>query len=240
MPPAHIPLNRQKIRAISLDLDDTLWPIVPVMLRAEQALSDCLRSAAPLTAALLQDVPRRLALRQQIQIEQAQIGHNLGALRLELIRQALQHNAENTALAQAAYEVFIVERMKVTMYDDAIPALDWLAQRFVLVAVSNGNADVQQVGLGSYFKAALSAQDFGIGKPDVRIFHAAAQAVGVAPDEVLHVGDDAEMDVLGGLQAGMQTVWLNRAGRDWAHAAQPHAMVHDLAQLCTLLASPQT
>jgi putative hydrolase of the HAD superfamily len=235
MPQTNSPLDLGKIRAISLDLDDTLWPVMPVMLRAEKALSDWLSSVAPMTAALLQDTTRRLALRQQIQREQPQIGHDLGALRRELIRQALQQNAEDTGLAQAAYAVFMIERMKVTLYDDAIPALDWLAQRYPLMAVSNGNADVHQVGLGAYFKSALSAQEFGIGKPDARIFHAAAQAVGVPPEAVLHVGDDSEMDVLGGLQAGMQTVWLNRAGKDWVHAAQPHAQVTDLAQLCALL-----
>jgi putative hydrolase of the HAD superfamily len=235
MPQTNSPLDLGKIRAISLDLDDTLWPVMPVMLRAEKALSDWLSSVAPMTAALLQDTTRRLALRQQIQREQPQIGHDLGALRRELIRQALQQNAEDTGLAQAAYAVFMIERMKVTLYDDAIPALDWLAQRYPLMAVSNGNADVHQVGLGAYFKSALSAQEFGIGKPDERIFHAAAQAVGVPPEAVLHVGDDPEMDVLGGLQAGMQTAWLNRTGRDWAHTALPHAQVTDLAQLCALL-----
>jgi putative hydrolase of the HAD superfamily len=228
-------LDIRKIRAISLDLDDTLWPILPVMLRAEKALSDWLSSSAPHTAALLQDAPRRLSLRQQIQRERPEIGHDLGALRRELIRQALQQHAEDTSLMEPAYAVFIEERMRVTLFDDARPALDWLVKHFPLIAVSNGNADVHQVGLGQYFKSALSAQDFGIGKPDPRIFHAAARAAGVSPDAVLHVGDDAELDVLGGLQAGLQTVWLNRQGQDWPHAEQPHAHVTDLAQLCALL-----
>jgi HAD superfamily hydrolase (TIGR01549 family) len=232
---APTPLDLSRIKAISLDLDDTLWPIGPVMLRAEKALSEWLAGPAPLTAKLMQDTARRLSLRQLIQREQPQIGHDLGALRRELIRQALQQHDEDTALASPAYEVFIAERMRVNLFDDAGPALDWLARHFALIAVSNGNADVHQVGLGRYFKSALSAQDFGIGKPDVRIFHAAASSIGVAPQAVLHVGDDAEMDVLGALQAGMQTVWLNRAGRNWEHAAQPHASVTDLAQLCALL-----
>jgi FMN hydrolase / 5-amino-6-(5-phospho-D-ribitylamino)uracil phosphatase len=235
MTQANTRLDLKKIKAITLDLDDTLWPIVPVMLRAEKALSDWLKLAAPMTAALMQDVPRRLALRQQIQRELPQIGHDLGALRRELIRRALQQNAEDTKLAEPAYQVFMSERMKVTLYEDAIPALDWLAQRFPLVAVSNGNADVRQVGLGAYFKASLSAQDFGIGKPDSRIFHAAALAVGVSTEAVLHVGDDAVMDILGALEAGMQTVWLNREGHDWTHEEHPHAKVTELTQLCAIL-----
>ena len=69
----------------------------------------------------------------------------------------------------------------------------------------------------------------------LRIFHAAAAAAGVPAHAVLHVGDDADLDVLGGLNAGMQTVWFNRVKHDWVHEAQPPASVTDLRQLCALL-----
>lgn len=228
-------LDMTKIRAITLDLDDTLWPIWPVIARAEQALQDWLRPLAPRTAAVLAIAEQRLALRQEIQRLRPDIGHDLGTLRREIIRQILHRSNEDAALVEPAYEVFYAERLKVELFDDARPALVWLAARFPLVAVSNGNADVQRVGLGEFFKGVLSAQEFGVGKPDPRIFHAAAAAAGVQPHEVLHVGDDAALDVLGGLNAGMQTVWVNRASLDWAHEARPHATVDDMTQLCTLL-----
>ena len=88
---------------------------------------------------------------------------------------------------------------------------------------------------GTSSKSIVVSGREGVAKPDPRIFHAAAQAAGVAPHEVLHVGDDPALDVLGGLAAGMQTVWVNREGRDWCHDAQPHASVQDLQQLCVLL-----
>lgn len=232
-------LDATKIKAISLDLDDTLWPIWPVIARAEQALQDWLRPHAPATAALLADTEQRLALRREVQQQRPEIGHDLRTLRQELIRLGLQRSGEDTALVASAYEVFIAERMRVELYEDARPALVWLAARFPLVAVSNGNADVHRIGIGEFFHADLSAQNFGIGKPDARIFHAAAQAAGARPNEVLHVGDDAALDVLGGLNAGMQTVWVNRAGHDWAHETlRPHATVDDMAQLCALLQAP--
>lgn len=229
-------LDTARIKAISLDLDDTLWPIWPVIGRAEQALQDWLRPLAPQTANLLADAEQRLALRREVQQQQPEIGHDLRALRQELIRLGLQRHGEDTALVEPAYEVFIAERMRVDLFEDARPALAWLAARYPVVAVSNGNADLHRVGLGEYFHAGLSAQSFGVGKPDPRIFHAAAQAAGVLPHEVLHVGDDAALDVLGGLGAGMQTVWVNRARHDWAHETlRPHATVDDMAQLCALL-----
>lgn len=231
-----ITLELGRIKAISLDLDDTLWPIWPVIARAEQALQDWLRPRAPKTSAWLADTEQRQALRREILAARPELGHDLRRLRQELIRAALQRHDEDTALVTLAYEVFIAERMRVQLFDDARPALAWLAQRFPVVAVSNGNADVQRIGLGRYFSAGFSAQEFGVGKPDPRIFHAAAEAVGVAPQEVLHVGDDARLDVVGALDAGLQTVWVNRDGQDWTHEVhRPHATVSDMSALCALL-----
>ncbi len=232
-------LDASRIKAISLDLDDTLWPIWPVIARAELALQDWLRPHAPNTAVWLADAEQRLALRREVQASRPEIGHDLRTLRQELIRRALQRHDEDTTLVEPAYEVFIAERMRVELYADARPALAWLAQRFPVVALSNGNADVQRIGLGEFFHAGFSAQEFGVGKPDARIFHAAAQAAGVLPQEVLHVGDDAALDVVGALDAGLQTVWVNRAGHDWAHDSHsPHAIVADMQQLCALLREP--
>ena len=45
-----------RIRAISIDLDDTLWPVWPAISRAEQVLLDWLHTHAPATAAALRDV----------------------------------------------------------------------------------------------------------------------------------------------------------------------------------------
>lgn len=233
-------LDITKIRAISLDLDDTLWPIWPTIARAEQALSDWLRQQAPKTADVFADPAARLQVRAHIVSTRPELGHNLSALRRESIRLALQRSGEDTALAEPAFEVFFAERMRVDLFADARPALAFLARRFPVVAVSNGNADVGRVGLGEFFVAGLSAQQFGVGKPDPRIFHAAAAAVGMQAADVLHVGDDAALDVLGGNNAGMQTVWVNRGEQVWAHEVQPDETVTDLTQLCALLraASP--
>ena len=179
--------------------------------------------------------PENAMLRQHVVRTQPEIGHDLSALRRESIRLALHRANEDTGLAEAAFEVFFTERMQVDLFDDARPALAFLAARFPLVALSNGNADVGRVGVGEFFMASLSAQEFGVGKPDPRIFHAAASSAGVASDDVLHVGDDAALDVLGGLGAGMQTVWVNRHEHLWSHEAQPHVTVATLSELCDLL-----
>jgi len=100
------------------------------------------------------------------------------------------------------------------------------------VALSNGNADVQRVGLGAYFSASLSAQQFGVAKPDPRIFEAAAAAAAVAPAEVLHVGDDVDTDVMGALNSGLQAVWVNREAKAWPHASPAPWTISSLHELC--------
>ena len=227
-------LDLTPIKAITLDLDDTLWPIWPTIEKAEQALHDWLALHAPQTAALLAQPAVRHEIREHVNGLHPELRHNLSALRGKSIRLALSRSGEDPGLAEAAFDVFFAARQRVTLFDDVVQALAFLARRFPLVALSNGNADIHRIGIGSYFKASLSAQQFGIGKPDPRIFHAAASAAGVQAHEVLHVGDDAALDVLAALACGMQTVWVNRTDQPWTHPIAPHETVTTLTELCDL------
>ena len=228
-------LDISKIKAIGLDLDDTLWPIWPTIERAEAQLQQWLSQRAPAAARLFSEPQARLQLREHVLATRPDLGHDMSAMRRECIRLALQRSDEDTGLAEPAFEVFFEYRMRVDLFADVVPALRLLAGRYPLVAISNGNADLARVGLAAHFSASMSAHLFGVGKPDARIFHAAAAAAGVSPEQVLHVGDDPLLDILGGLDAGMQTAWVNRFGHEWKHDPRPHASVTDLHQLCGLL-----
>jgi HAD superfamily hydrolase (TIGR01509 family) len=224
------------IQAITLDLDDTLWPIWPCIARAEQVLHTWLCERVPATAALYADPHARHTLREDTATQWPHHAHDLSVLRRESIRLALQRAGDDPSLAEPAFEIFFAERMRVDLFEDAISTLEWMAQRWPIWALSNGNADVGRVGLGAYFKGSVSARDVGVGKPDPKIFLAAAQAMQVAPANILHVGDDAALDVLGALAVGMQTVWVNRSEHLWSHTQHPHATVASLRELRDLLA----
>ena len=225
-------LNLKIVKAITLDLDDTLWPVWPAIERAEKALGNWLSQHAPGSAELFASRSARDDIRSHVVRTRPELSHNMSELRREAIRTALYRANENLLLADAAFEVFYAERNRVDLFDDAIFALKFLSVRFPIVALSNGNADIERIGIKAYFRANVSAQAFGVAKPDVRIFHAAAGAVDVAAADVLHIGDDAGLDVLGALNAGMQTVWLNRDDDPWTHAENPHMTVTSLTQLC--------
>lgn len=229
-------LDVSRIRAFTLDLDDTLWPVWPTIARAEAALQAWLGLYAPATATLCADKAVLREVRLRLNTARPDLAHDLSALRLMSIRQLLERAGDDPALAEAAFEVFFAERQRVDLFEDALPALEFLSSRFPVVALSNGNADVHRVGVGAHFHASVSAREFGVGKPDPRIFHAAAQAAGVDSAQVLHIGDDAHLDGVGALGAGMQLAWLNREGLPWAHAPlRPHATVSDLLGLCQQL-----
>lgn len=218
------------IRAITLDLDDTLWPIAPVIVRAEQGLQDWLTQHAPRTAALTPD--QRQACRRAVNAAHPHKQHDLSFLRREAIRACLSAASDDPALAEPAFEVFFALRQQVTFHPGKLDALARLATRYRLVALSNGNADIFQTEAAPYFASAISAQSFGVAKPDPRIFHAAAQAAGVSAHEVLHVGDDSHHDVQGARDAGMSAAWITPTESVWTHGAPEPLRFAHLADLC--------
>jgi putative hydrolase of the HAD superfamily len=227
-------LDVARVRGISIDLDDTLWPIWPTIERAEKALHDWLSDHTPMAAALFSSPSALREIREHMAASKPELKSDLSSLRRESIRLALYRAGENPLLADEAFEVFFAERQRVTLFEDARPALEFLAARFPLVSISNGNADLERIGLAPLFAATISAREFGVGKPDPRIFHAAAGALGLTPTELLHVGDDATLDALGALNAGMQAAWINRSDAMWPHELEPQVQVENLTELCEL------
>jgi len=230
-------LDVGRIRAITLDLDDTLWPLRPTIERAEAALRAWLDAHAPRAGALARDAAAQKAARRAVLAAQPDITHDLAAFRRETIRHLLRAADADTALAEPAFAAFNAERQRVTLFADALPALAWLSQRFAVIALSNGSADIGHIGIGQYFQGAVNAAQAGAAKPDARLFHAGARAAGAAPHEVLHVGDDPHLDGIGALRAGMQLAWVNRTQAAWPLdiAEQPHITISTLAELCERL-----
>lgn len=228
-------LDVARIEGISLDLDDTLWPVWPTIERAERELIRWLEERAPKTAAIWAAPGMAQALREATAKERADMAHDMSGMRRETIRSALRHGGEDLSLAEPAFDVFFAARQRVVLYDDALPALQWLSERYPLVAISNGNADIGLTGVGQWFKGAFSAQGFGSAKPHAPIFHAAAASIGLSPQAMLHVGDDAALDVVGALEAGMQAAWLVREEQEWAHGTRPQLVVSNLHALCVAL-----
>jgi putative hydrolase of the HAD superfamily len=224
-------------RAITLDLDDTLWPIAPAIERAEAALEAWLRAHTPRTAARWPLEARR-RLRDEVDAAHPELAHDFTRQRLITLEHMLRDGGDDVALVPQAFEVYFAARNDVEHYDDTLHALARLAARVPLAAISNGNADLQRIGLMHRFVFQLAAREHGRAKPAASIFHAACARLGYAPAEVLHVGDDPELDVVGAARAGLRTCWINRRDERWSHPeVEPDLHVEQLGALADWLDS---
>jgi putative hydrolase of the HAD superfamily len=186
------------VQAITLDLDDTLWPFAPIGARIEQVLHDWMREHSPATAAMY-PVEAMRELRERLYHAHPHLHHDLSALRRLTLHEALHTSGASLDLLEPAYEVFYAARNQVECYPDAIDALARIAARVPVAALSNGNADLERIGLAHHFAFQLGSREHGAAKPEASIFHAACTRLGVAPAQVLHVGDHADMDVAGAM-----------------------------------------
>jgi putative hydrolase of the HAD superfamily len=199
------------IKAVLFDLDDTLWPIVPVIKRAETVLYEWLAINAPTVTRLFTIEAlreRRLALLE----ENPRYQIDLRELRRAGLTEAFVTAGEDVGKVDPAIRIFSAARNQVTPFEDVLPTLSRLFGRVALGSVSNGVADLETIGLSHYFQASVAAHHFGCAKPDPAIFHAACDALGVAPHEALYVGDDLFIDVEGAQKAGLRAAWINREG----------------------------
>lgn len=196
-------------RAITLDLDDTLWPVWPAIDRAEAVLHDWLKEHAPRTAARY-DTDALREIRVATAKEHPEQAHDLSWLRRTSIAAALRSCDDDPELAGPAFELFFDHRQRVDLFDDVPSALARLSAHWPILALTNGNADLQRIGLSGHFVDMLGARQFGVGKPHATFFLAACERLQCAPADVLHIGDDWALDIEGAWGAGMPSVWVRR------------------------------
>ncbi len=225
-------------RGFTLDLDDTLWPIWPVIERAELELHRWLQRHAPRTAAQF-DIPALRRLRDTVAEDFPEQAHDFSWLRHRAIEQALSAAGEDLELARPAFHHFFHWRQQVVLFDDAEAALVALQARGPILALTNGNADLKAVGLDRYFVGILSARMHGRGKPHVDFFHTGCAQLGLPPQDVLHIGDDWALDIEGAHRAGQPSAWVHRGqtaakpldtpARPWFEGATLQDLVSALA-----------
>jgi 2-haloalkanoic acid dehalogenase type II len=202
------------ILALTLDLDDTLWPVLPALERADQAVDAWLRRHHP-DVARAWPIAAMRALRMQVATERLDLAHDFTSQRQLTLRQAFAACGVDDAPIETLWEIYFAARNSVELYPDSLPALQRITARWPLASLTNGNADLQRIGIHAHFVHHICARDSGVAKPDPRIFLAAAERLGVAPEQILHVGDDPAMDMAGARDAGLRTAWINREGLPW-------------------------
>jgi len=205
------------VSAICFDLDNTLWDIEPVLMRAERILADWLKTRYP-------RIPERFSAAEVLEVrasllrEQPHQAHDLSYLRRETIARLGEAAGYDRDMAHEAFALWHAARNEVEPFAEVIPALEILKRRFRLATLTNGNADLSVIGLAHHFEVMLNAGALGCAKPDPRAYARLADALTLKPAEILFAGDEPHADVAGPRTAGMQTVWINRGGVVWPDA----------------------
>ena len=223
------------IRTITLDLDDTLWAIHPIIRRAEKRLYEWLGENYPRITEMFE--PEDIwAIRQRMTETHAHRAHDLTFLRHTVLMEVAAAANYTEFLVDEAFAVFEEVRNDVEMFPEVLPALRSLGKRFSLIAVTNGNADLGRIGIEDLFDGHVNAVTAGAAKPGRPIFDAAVEIGGASAAETLHVGDHPLYDVHGAREAGLRTVWVNRDGNDWPDDyVEPDVEVVHVGELEALL-----
>ena len=228
-----VPAN--DIRTITLDLDDTLWDIHPVIKRAEHALYVWLGDNYPRITEMFTIEQMRI-LRDDIFERFPDKLHDLTFLRYTVLTEAATAAGYTEFRVDEAFAVFDEVRNDIEMFPESHPTLVALAERYTLIAVTNGNANLEKIGIDDLFDHHISAAMAGAAKPARVIFDAAVEAGGANAFETLHVGDHPVYDIHGAREAGLRTAWVNRNGTEWPddHAA-PDLTVRHVGELLDIL-----
>lgn len=223
------------IRTITLDLDDTLWEIHPVIKRAEQRLYGWLQDYYPRITEMYQPTDLR-EVRSQVISEFADRSHDLTFLRRTVLGRVAVAAGYSTDFIDEAFEVFDIARNEVKLFPEVIPALEALNENFVVIAVTNGNANLESIGINHLFSDVVTAAMAGAAKPARAVFDMAVQVGGASAEQTLHVGDHPLYDVDGARGAGLRTAWVNRAAVIWPEEfAAPDFEVTHVGELLALL-----
>jgi HAD superfamily hydrolase (TIGR01549 family) len=244
-----------EVKAISFDLDDTLYNNRPVMIAIEQKMVNYFTERfAILLPELTLVFDRRFWApyrEQAIKVHQ-DISHDVVKLRFESYRLGLlAHNLFTEAAkkeAQAGLDYFIRLRSDFSVPKASHELLASLSQTFPLVAISNGNVNAKALGIDHYFQhiyhAGFQAGDCNNEsehllrqKPAADMFTLVCQQLAILPEQLLHVGDCGVADIHGALNAGCQTAWLPQYGVGKKLQQIPHielVQVSELSQLSLL------
>lgn len=237
------------IKLISFDLDDTLWDNRAVLARSEAEVEAFFQTYCPQVLAKysMADInAQRQALMQNPAWQ-----HQISGVRLQGYQQVLGEfmpPEQALGLAARAFSCFMRMRNQVDLFSDCEAVLEQLSQAYSLVALTNGNADIDAVGLGRYFKHAWSAELLNSSKPNAAHFERVLEAYKLQGEQVLHIGDHPRDDVWAAQQQGFKTVWFNPGQLKWEQLepvkiqgqliklqARPNFEVQSLNQIPALL-----
>ncbi|MCF7980742.1 MAG: HAD family hydrolase [Pseudomonadales bacterium] len=228
------------IKAITFDLDNTLWHVDDAIRVAEQNTFSYLTTHCPEVAQHHSIHSLRQLMHKLLQL-QPELNHQISQLRKMALMKVIVQSGYSGIMAQQvaeeAFAIFLQGRHQVTLFNHALDILNLLNQDYQLGVLTNGNADIRRLPVHPYFDFAFSAEECMSRKPESPLFQAALEFTGLSPSECIHVGDHHEQDIFGAQQMGFYTVWINIDHRKWPGGTRATAEINCLSQLPNAIAA---
>lgn len=225
-------------KAISFDLDDTLYDNHPVIIKAE---SEFLIYLNETYSALKELDMRRWNLYKKLTVKaQPYLKHDVTEWRREVLKRVMiiygiapVHAIKYTEIA---LDKFITLRSDFIVPDKSLKLLTQLAQHYPVVAITNGNVDSKKINIDDQFQFILKAGNGINSKPDIALFKQAALRLDIEVKDILHVGDHLISDVYGAQNNHAQAVWFNPMDTPLTNAKLlPTIEISDLNDLLKLI-----
>lgn len=202
--------NIRRPKAMTFDLDDTLYDNYPIMRQSERALADYMNERFPDTQALSDAQKRQIKL--SVLRESPELCNDMGEWRRRTLtriftesgysKEDVKHHAEE------CFTYFYHQRSNFKVAHDVLDTLAYLAERVPLVAITNGNVNLEQIGIAEYFSTSFHARLDQPMKPDPTMFERARACLSCPASTILHVGDNLEKDIMGARRAGFASAWF--------------------------------
>jgi len=235
------------LRLLCLDLDDTIlddswslqeaWDLVARLVVAADPKLDValVRQQIKRTTRWYWSDPERERARR---VDLPRARHEIVTFVLEAL------DRPNPVIAAEAARCYTEHRTSsLRLLEGALDALARLRQQVPrLVLITNGasapqRAKIERFELSSYFDHIQVEEEFGVGKPDPRVFESVLSRFAVDAEASCMVGDNYRCDVLGSLEVGMQAVWIERSGVQPPPSLAPRsfARLRSIVELVALL-----
>lgn len=197
------------VKAMSFDLDDTLYHNQPVIERTEAKLVEYLQNKHPECSkadfAFWQQTKKR-AIKANPTLKLDFTLMRRGSLHYGLSQCGIKESKLHHAVEEA-FDEFYRLRSDFKVAPHIIKTLETLSNKIPLVAITNGNVNVDQIGIGHCFCHRFHGGIKQTLKPHRAMFDLTVQALNMSPQQILHIGDDFTNDVMGATRAGFKTAW---------------------------------
>lgn len=163
--------------------------------------------------------------------------HECEVVSLEQTLQSMDCNTDGIRDCTALVDELEQYWRSPAIYPDALAYL--ASNDLPICCVSNADSEPLSLAIGQNgleFDAVVTSEQSRCYKPEAAIFHAGLKALGLGPDEVIHIGDSLHSDIAGAAALGIKTVWIHRDSR--IHdigTASPDCTINVLSEL---IASP--